>query len=184
MLTSQELEYYKRISERIKKIHNFLNDHHIPQLGDSGDWYNFLAKYKSIQGNLYNDISFIATLMAKELLCMRYKTFSFDAAGKAQGAPGLDIDVHTKDGLRIIAEIKTTYPYKSDDLGAQQKASFKRDFDKLNSTDADEKFFFVTEQRTFDLMLKPEYKSQIPEVQIVLLPSTVEKRKRGHSTFL
>lgn len=169
MLTFKEVEYFESIVERVQRMREFLSEHQTPQLGDSRDWYSFLAAFKAIQGNLNNDISFVATFMTKEFLCQRFDIHSFDAAGKAQGAPGLDIDVRTEDGLRVIAEIKTTYPYRSDDLGAQQKASFRRDFGKLNSTDADEKFFFVTEQRTFDLMRREKYKSQVPGVHIVLL---------------
>jgi len=41
----------------------------------------------------------------------RHSIPSFDAAGKPQGAPGLDIDIHTTDGQHIIWEIKTTVPY-------------------------------------------------------------------------
>ena len=174
MLTAREAEYFESIIERVQRLNEFLSEHQAPKLGDSRDWYSFLAAFKAIQGNLNNSISFVATFMAKEFLCQRFDIYSFDAAGKAQGAPGLDIDVRTEDGLRVIAEIKTTYPYKSNDLGAQQKAAFKRDFKKLNSTDADEKIFFVTEQRTFDMMRREKYKSQLPGVHIVLLTTGEE----------
>jgi len=169
MLTSEEAEYFEAIFDRVQQMREFLSEHQTPQLENSRGWYSFLATLKAIQGNLNNDISFVATVMAKEFLYQRFDIYSFDAAKKPQGAPGLDIDVRTKGGLRIIGEIKTTYPYKSDDLGAQQKETFKRDFEKLNSADADEKFFFVTEQRTFDLMQKARYRSQVPGVRIVLL---------------
>ena len=65
--------------------------------------------------------------MAKQYLNTNYGIDDFDAAEKPQGAPGLDIDIKTRSGQRIIAEIKTIYPYQSDDFGAQQKNSFKKD---------------------------------------------------------
>ncbi len=123
---------------------------------------------KEITGNASNGMSFVAALMAKDYLYRVLPMQSFDAAAKAQGAPGLNIDERTVDGSRVIGEIKTTTPYMGNDLGAQQKVTFKKDFEKLNNTQADYKFFFVTDPMTFRIV-KHKYLSQLPGVSIVLL---------------
>jgi hypothetical protein len=91
---------------------------------------------KAIVGNASNDMSFIAALMAKDYLYSTLPMVDYDAGLKPQGAPGLDIDERTSDGRRVVGEIKTTTPYNGPDLGAQQKAMFAKDFDKLNAASA------------------------------------------------
>jgi hypothetical protein len=71
-------------------------------------------------------------------------------------------------GERIVGEIKTTVPYGKNDLGAQQKTTFRKDFKKLNEANAPHKFFFVTSRRTFEIM-QARYAHLIPDVQIILL---------------
>lgn len=129
-------------------------------------WY----RRRIIQGNTSNDLSFLACLLAKSYLSKRLEISDFDAAAKPQGATGLDIDLITADGRHVIAEIKTTIPYSEakNDLGAQQKASFKKDFDKLNKAQADNKFFFVTDLKTYNIV-KQRYAKFIPGVEIILL---------------
>jgi hypothetical protein len=73
-----------------------------------------------------------------------------------------------------VAEIKTTSPYMPNDLGAQQKAMFEKDFTKLANAIADIKLFLVTETKTFELMKKPKYKSQLSGVTVVLLTTNEE----------
>ncbi len=131
-------------------------------------WYRFLSVIKLTQGNLSNDVSFVTCLLAKGFLAAHHRGVVFDAAAKAQGAPGLDVDLRTPEGARIIAEIKTTDPYKPDDFGSQQKTKFREDFAKLNKHVADFKYLFVTEQRTYDILLR-KYAPEIPEIRIVLL---------------
>ncbi len=148
--------------------------HAIPPLEDSTAWFQYLTELKAIQGNSNNDVSFVATVLAKEYLLKRYNVNSFDAAEKPQSAPGIDIDVHLPDGKRLIAELKTTSPYMPNDLGAQQKATFEKDFIKLANAKADIKLFLVTEQRTFDLMKKPKYQSMLQGISVVLLTTGEE----------
>ena len=59
------------------------------------------------------------------------------------------------------------------DLGAQQKSSFKKDFEKLNSAQADYKFFFVTDDKAFKLM-RERYASQLQNVTIANLVTEEE----------
>ena len=82
----------------------------------------------------------------------------------------MDIDVLTSDRKRIVGEIKTTVPYEKArrDLGANQRNSFKADFEKLQNAQADHKFFFVTHQFTHDVV-KERYSSALKGVELVLL---------------
>jgi hypothetical protein len=119
-------------------------------------------------------VSFFATLLARAYLHAHLDIRPFDAAAKAQGAPGLDIDELTKGGERIIAEIKTTHPYLRDDLGAQQKTTFSKDATKLRKENAQHKFFFLTDKDTFAVMKKLKYRALFQGVRVVLLPSGEE----------
>ncbi len=170
MLTSREEEYSRQVSVRIESLRQFLNTRSVDALDASTEWLKFLSEFKTIQGNLNNDVSFMATLLAKEYLVAHF-SLQFDAAEKPQGAPGIDIDVRTADGKRIVAEIKTTAPYQLNDFGANQATSFKKDFAKLKFAQADCKFLFVTERRAFEVLKKLKYTRQIPGVRIVLLPA-------------
>ncbi len=124
---------------------------------------------RQIVGNASNDLSFVATLMAKEHLCSVLDMVPFDAAVKPQGAPGLDIDERTRTGERVVAEIKTTVPYLPTDLGAQQKTTFRKDFVKLQLAEASHKFFFLTNRRAYDLVIR-KYTTDLAGVSVVLLP--------------
>lgn len=172
-MTPAEKRYCTEIFDRIERLRMFLNTNSLGKPVSPTAWHDFLSRQKAIQGNLSNDISFIATLLAKEYLVSRYPV-SFDAAAKAQGAPGIDIDVTTRNGERIVAEIKTTSPYQQTDFGAQQVASFKKDFAKLVSATATHKFLFVTDQRAFGALKKAKYANQIPGITVILLPSGEE----------
>lgn len=168
--TADEQAYLQNAAKRLVQLRDFLNSTNIEEGADAVQWFECLAQVKAIQGNTSNTLSFIACLLAKEYLMTRFK-ISFDVATKPQGAPGLDIDlVDTASGKRIIGEIKTTVPYSGakNDLGAKQKETFKRDFDKLNHTTADYKFFFVTDKASFEVVQR-KYASQISGVEVVLL---------------
>jgi hypothetical protein len=170
MLTSPEQECCAQIAQRIDRMRALLNGRSLASNMAPAEWYQFLSELRRIQGNSYNDLSFIATLLAKQYL-ERVFGVSFDATAKPQGAPGIDIDISTSDGERIIGEIKTTVPYLISDFGAQQATNFKKDFAKLNSEGASYKLLFVTEPSAFYVLQKPKYCSLIPGVQIILLPS-------------
>lgn len=164
--TTREQAYLEQIQAQVMELKRFLNDCEVPD--NIVDWFDYIAHIRRIQGNISNSQSFLATVLAKQYLAERFELGGFDAAEKPQGAPGLDIDLMTRGGERIVGEIKTTVPYKEHDLGAQQKATFRKDFTKLNKADAAHKFFFVTDRRT-EQIVKQRYASQIPDVEIVLL---------------
>ena len=168
MLTEREEKYCATIAERIERMRVLANERTLGNPESPSTWYEFLSALRQIQGNSSNALSFVATLLAKRYLEERFPC-SFDAAKKPQGAPGIDIDLRTLEGDRVIGEIKTTVPYLAADFGAQQAASFKKDFDKLRLTIAEHKFLFVTEQSAFSVLKKPNYTKHIPGIRIVLL---------------
>lgn len=81
----------------------------------------------------------------RRYLCKYLDIAPFDVAEKPQNARGLDIDVRTRVGMRVIAEVKTTVPVGSSDFGPEQASSIKKDRDKLRRAVAARKFFFFTD---------------------------------------
>jgi hypothetical protein len=167
-MTSNEQAYFERIRQHVTMLYDYLSTRAVPIEDDAEAWFEFIAGIRDIQGNISNDQSFLATMLVKRYLMSRFNLVDFDAAEKAQGAPGLDIDARTVDGDRLVGEIKTTVPYGKNDLGAQQKTTFQKDFKKLNEADATHKFFFVTSRRTFEIV-RARYAHLIPDVEIILL---------------
>jgi len=167
-LTHGERAYCVAIADRIMRLRKLLDDAELCEPPDARRWFTYLATMKSVQRNVHIDLSFVATLLAKAWLSQRFPILAFDAAAKAQGANGLDVDLKTTVGSRIVAEIKNTVPYGANDFGAAQKREFAKDFGKLNAVVADHKFLFVTNPRAFTL-LRGKYSQQIPGVEIVLL---------------
>ena len=175
LMTSNERVRCTEIYQKDELVRSFLRSVALSDPPDPKQWLEYLCRIRAIFGNLSNSISFIATLLAKRHLATRLDLGGFDAAEKAQGAPGVDIDVNSPDGRHIVAEIKTTVPYGETDFGAAQKREFQKDFDKLNESNAAHKFMFVTDDRTFEL-LRSKYASRIPGVCIVNLVNGEEHR--------
>lgn len=173
MLSANEETMMKDIERRLIAMRAHLSEE-MPSLDDTAAWYTYLAKLKAIQGNSSNAVSFVATLLVKKFLEDRYGINGFDAAEKSQNAPGIDIDVLLSDGRRLVAELKTTNPYKPNDFGAQQRKSIKKDFLKLANADADVKLFLVTDPITFGFMKKSKYQSFIQGITVVLLTTGEE----------
>lgn len=173
MLTDREAQYCSDISGRISAIREYLSENNLSKPIDPIQWHSFLSELRKIQGNLSNDGSFIATLLAKNYLASKHK-INFDAGEKPQGAPGIDIEVESSEGVSIVAEIKTTVPYQATDFGAQQAASFKKDFAKLSTSDAGEKYLLVTDSHAFEILQKDKYRKHMPGVTVVDLVSGEE----------
>jgi hypothetical protein len=158
VLTEAERRYCSEIAARVSRLREFLHTNALAEPPDPAQWHSFLSALRKIQGNINNDGSFIATLLAKQYL---HSTFGvdFDAAAKPQGAPGIDIDATTPEGHRLVAEIKTTVPYNGTDFGEQQAASFKKDFAKLAASDAKHKLLLVTDSAAFEALKRQKYTS-------------------------
>ncbi|SMP72464.1 hypothetical protein [Anoxynatronum buryatiense] len=173
-ITQNEKETMIKIAEKIKGINDFFRENGtVPPNSSVPDMYSYMGKLKRIMGNFDNDMSYIGCQMAKEYLCKQHEFDSFDVSLKSQSAPGLDVDEMTVKNERVVGEIKTTYPYGKFDLGAQQKASFRKDFKKLQDAQADFKYFFVTENRTYDI-IATKYMDELRDVKVVLLPQALD----------
>lgn len=173
-LTDGELLQLRKISGRIQSLQSFLASHPIPSDATSlQDWLTYLDNLKQIQGNTSNGMSVVATVLAKHYLQEILPIAQFDAAAKAQGASGLDIDTATTGGERVIGEIKTTTPYNGTDLGAKQKQEFTKDFIRLLNEEAVHKFFFVTDSSTFQYVFKRQA-GNLPGVRVVFLTTGEE----------
>jgi hypothetical protein len=171
-LTDREREAVQRVLTRIEELARFLKRKPLLVDAPPKTLYRYLARMKAIQGNADNAVALVSCLMAKEYLSKRLDMMeSFDAAHKAQGAAGLDIDEKTRRGQRVVAEIKTTVPFRADDLGAAQRTAFEKDFAKLRDARAAHKYFFVTERRTYEVM-RARYADQLRGVKLVLLPTS------------
>src|SRR5215207_9990923 len=114
MLSVHEQTMMQDIERRLIAMRAHLSEG-TPSLEDTAAWFSYLAQLKAIQGNSSNAVSFVATLLAKQYLAQSYGLTQFDAAKKSQNAPGIDIDVILPDSRRLVAEIKTTNPYKPKD---------------------------------------------------------------------
>src|SRR5260370_341565 len=157
-LTPGEDKLLAEIAEKIHNLREFLNKFELPHDTSRLDgWYYFLNATKAILGNFNNDLSFVATLLAKLYLENRFPGLGFDASSKSQSSPGLDIDVRIPDGNRVSGEVKTVDPYNQEDFGGNQRATFLKDFLKLPVVAANHKYLFLTEPPAFDVV-KPKYR--------------------------
>jgi hypothetical protein len=153
-LTQNESEALKTTAKKLCELRDFLDSYPLDENLDLRRLKTAVEQVQEIQGNLANDGSLIACVLARQFLQRRFEIPAFDAAAKPQGAPGLDVDVLTSSQKRIIGEIKTTVPYERNrrDLGANQKATFIKDFEKLEGKKAHHKFFFVTNPLTQEVV--------------------------------
>lgn len=93
MHTERERAYRDRILGKLTALREYLNAQSLDSDGTPAGWYHHLNQIKGIVGNANNDVSFVGALLAKSYLANRFGEIDFDAAEKAQGAPGLDVDV-------------------------------------------------------------------------------------------
>lgn len=173
-LSYEEINYIEGLSNKMEKIRGFLSDNMVSDFSDKGvvEQYESLKGFRRIIGNIDNDLSFLCCLLIKEFLIQSHSVYELNMALKPQGSPGLDVDETTIDGKRVIGELKTTYPYQENDLGANQKSNFIKDFEKLQQNVADYKYFFVTELKTFDIV-RSKYSKYLKGIHLVLLPQAL-----------
>ncbi|WP_051910338.1 hypothetical protein [Lysinibacillus sp. BF-4] len=134
--------------------------------------FEFVHNLSRTLGNISNDLSLLSCYYIEAFLQKNYSLKNCTVLNKAQGAAGLDVDEVTCSGERIIGELKTTYPYGARDFGAAQKQSLKKDFMRLQATEATMKYFFVIEERTFEVLLD-KYQHLLRGIAVVLLPAAI-----------
>jgi hypothetical protein len=165
-MTRNEARYCDQIREKDEALRRFLASQSLGDPSDIRSWFEYLTSVKDILGNINNSIGFLATLLAKARLSEQFDLEDFDAAEKAQGAPGPDILARTKDGKTVLCEIKTTKPYQPG-FGAQQKAKIKEDLQKLARASADHKLMFVTDADAFKTLCRTYWAPLAQGVDIV-----------------
>lgn len=168
VLTPGEAQALTWLATKTAELRSFLTTHPIPsETSELKEWYAFFVGMKDLLGNLNNDLSFIATVLAKQFLSQRHGPIEFDASAKSQSAPGLDIEFESPAG-RVVGEVKTVYPYNETDFGATQRDTFLVDFEKLRKATAAYKYLFVTEPQAFEVIGK-KYRSHAQGITVVSL---------------
>lgn len=165
-LTPQEQRYWDEIRSKDRQLRAFLTASALADERNPAAWFAYLTAIRDILGNTSNSLSYVATLLVKDYLADRFGVADFDAASKPQGAPGIDVEVVTPAGLRIVAELKTTKPYQPG-FGAAQKTNIKKDLERLAATDADHRIMFVTDPEAYRTLCGPNYRDRYPAVEIV-----------------
>lgn len=107
--TESEERARAAILEKDRALRLYLAAHKISS-DDPTAWLDYLTGIKNLLGNISNDLGFVATILVKHYLAERFAITDFDAAAKAQGAAGVDIEARTAGGQTIIGELKTTKP--------------------------------------------------------------------------
>src|ERR1043165_3086215 len=141
-LTPREKTYCQSIQAKDVSLRTFLAENSLAGAPEANQWLCYLTGIKYALGNLNNDLSFVATLLVKDFLKQHFNIENFDAAAKAQGASGIDVECQASDGKVIVGEIKTTKPYQPG-FGAAQRTTILKDLTRLVNTPADYRFMFV-----------------------------------------
>lgn len=165
-MTRKEIDAVYKSFQKLESLRNALYTD--SDMGDIYEVFKYFNRIKEIMGNFNTDVSFITCLMAKDYLCNQFDLEYFDVSEKSQSAPGPDIEVYTAEGKKIIAEIKSTIPYKDNDFGSQQINSLRNDFSKLKNSSADYKYMFVTNESAYNI-LNIKYSAELEGIMLVLL---------------
>lgn len=173
-LFNEETDYIKKLSDKMDRTKDYLIAERAANLSEKSllSQFETINQFRKMIGNINSDLNFLGCLMIKEYLEMHYSFSELNIALKPQGFPGFDIDERTLDGKRIIGELKTAYPNSENDLGANQRNHFIRDFEKLQKTIADHKYFFVTEPKTYEI-IQNKYSYHLQGITLVLLPQAL-----------
>ncbi|MBX3514560.1 MAG: hypothetical protein KIT15_04685 [Xanthobacteraceae bacterium] len=170
--TEAENRFCSSIAAKDSALRQYLEENKLPEEINALQLFSFLTGIKNALGNINNDIAFAATLIIKIYLRERFNIVDFDAGGKAQGAPGIDIEAKTSDGKVIVGELKTTKPYQPG-FGAAQRTSIIKDLDRLSRTKADYRFMFVTDEEAFLALSGSSFRSRLEGIELVNLTKVV-----------
>ncbi len=153
MFYKGEVLRLQNIAKKLIDLNSLFRNKKEGDFKDLKSIYKFILLLKSKLGNFHNDITFMAGLMAKKYIYEKYGC-NFDHSLKADSAAGMDIDLKTKDGKRLIAEIKTTVPCSEKSFGSKQKAELNKDINRLTKESADIKILFLNDLESHKLLLK------------------------------
>lgn len=168
-IAATERRYLEAAAQRLERLRDFLDSHPVPAPEQNpAEWYDFLNVIKRLLGNFNHSLSLTATLLVKAYLTKEHADVQFDSAAQSHGGPGLDIDVTTGTGQRIVGAVKTLLPHDENDFGSQQKSAVLRDFEKLATARAEHKYLFLTAPETFDVV-GTRYRQRVEGVVVVCL---------------
>jgi hypothetical protein len=163
--SENEARYLELLNAKDLRIREFLDNSKLAAEDVAQQLLHFRT-LKAAIGNLGNDLSFLASMLAVNFLRTKHGPLTFDAGLKPQGAAGLDIDLTAIVGTRIIGEIKTTTPYQPG-FGANQMKEVLKDLDRLNSTVADFRYFFVADDEAYDAMTRRKFAERGSGIMVV-----------------
>jgi hypothetical protein len=166
VFTPGELALLQAIVRKETALRAFLAEQQIGDAAGPHAWLAYLIRIKDTLGNISNDIGFFATLLIKDYLRERFDIRGFDAGAKPQGAPGIDVEARTADGLVVVGELKTTKPYQPG-FGAQQRTQILKDLDRLQKTPADHRIMFVTDPDAYQTLLGGFFAVRAPDIEVV-----------------
>ncbi len=167
-LTPGERHFCEAIRKKDRALRSFLEANSLTEAVAANDWLLYLSGVKRALGNLNNDLSFVATLLVKDYLKGRFGIRDFDAAGKPQGAPGIDIEARTAQGDSVVGELKTTIPYQPG-FGAAQRTAMLKDIARLAASTARYRFMFVIDPDSFQILCGKGFASRAPGIEVVNL---------------
>lgn len=84
--TQLEEAFLDRIRSRLSDLRAHLTGLTLSDENHVSEFFKALAKIKEIQGNINNDLSYLACFLAKRYLEARLGLTDFDAAAKPQGS--------------------------------------------------------------------------------------------------
>jgi hypothetical protein len=165
-VTAAEERFLHTIREKDLALRSFLERERLADPVDARQWLRYLTGIKHALGNLNNDVAFVATLLVKAYLDLRFGITDFDAGGKPQGASGIDIAARTPDGRIVVGELKTTKPYQPG-FGAAQRSSILKDLARLTICKADHRFMFVVDPDAYRALCGRNFSSKAAGIEIV-----------------
>lgn len=127
----------------------------------------FLIGLKNFIGNINNRIHDSAMVLVRDYLKAKHPEIkNEDWNFKIGSQSGIDIEGIIDGRPKVIGELKTTKPYGSTDFGAQQKTTISKDFERLESAYVENKYFFVIDSESFNILMG-KYQKKFPSVKIV-----------------
>jgi hypothetical protein len=169
-LTKSENHYCCKIRQKDRELRTFLGAHAIDDSFEPTELLRYLTGIKRTLGNLSNDLSFVATLLAKNYLERRFHIVDFDAGAKAQGASGVDVSAKTPEGKTVVGEIKTTTPYQPG-FGAAQRIAILKDLARLANSAANHRLMLVVDPESFATLRSSRFAGKAPGVEVINLVS-------------
>jgi len=131
------------------------------------DNLDFLIGLKNYVGNIDNRIHDSAMVLIIDYLKAMHPEIKNENWNVKMGSQtGTDIEGFVDGKQKVIGELKTTKPCGTFDFGAQQKLTILKDLQFLESASVENKYFFVIDSESFDI-IKDKYQKKFPTLKII-----------------